>query len=337
MKILIAGFGSIGRRHFRNLKSLGESDFVFLRTGRSTLPVDEIAEYPVEVDISAALKYAPDAVVIANPTSLHLDVAIDAARQGCHIFMEKPISHSLERVDELDGVLQSGRSKFYVGFQFRFNPGLRKIDNLLKESTVGQPVSVRVHWGEYLPGWHPWEDFRQGYAARTELGGGVVLTLCHAFDYLRWLLGDCSQLWALTGNQGLGLDVEDTAEIGLRFKNGVIGSVHLDYVQRPGKHTLEIIGTQGTIGWNGADSIVELNAIGRDNHDNSGNAGLVSQKFPPPEGFERNVMFLDETQHFLDVVYGRDEPCCTLKDGVQALRMALAVHESSTSGKVIQL
>jgi predicted dehydrogenase len=251
--------------------------------------------------------------------------------------MEKPISNTLERVDELAEILKSSGSKLYVGFQFRFNPGLRQIATLLKEGAAGRLASVHVHWGEYLPDWHPWEDYRQSYAARTELGGGVVLTLCHAFDYLRWLLGDVSELWAFAGDQSLGLAVEDTAEIGLKFKSGVIGSVHLDYVQRPGKHLLEIIGTEGTIQWNGADNIVQLYSTRQVNRNNAGNGGLESKKFPPPEGFERNKMFLEETQHFLDVVYGRDEPLCTLDDGIQALRIALAAHESSASGKLVVL
>jgi len=334
MKFLIAGFGSIGRRHFRNLQSAGETDFVFLRTGKSTLPDHEISGYPVEKEIDIALGHSPDVVIIANPTSLHLDVAIPAARNGCHIFMEKPISNSLERVDELAEILKSSSSKFFVGFQFRFNPGLRQIATLLNERVIGRLVSVRVHWGEYLPDWHPWEDFRQSYAARAELGGGVVLTLCHAFDYLRWLLGDVTEVWAFTGNESLGIGVEDMAEIGLKFKSGIIGSVHLDYVQRPGKHLMEIIGTQGTIEWNGADNIVQLYATGLHNRDI---VGMESKSYPPPEGFERNMMFLDETKHFLDMIHGRSEPLCTWDDGIQALRIALAAHESSASGKLVAL
>src|SRR5512142_2715742 len=101
MKYLIAGFGSIGRRHLRNLRALGEEDILLLRSHHSTLPDDEIAGLPVETELRAALSHKPDGVIIANPTALHLDVAIPAAEAGCAILMEKPISHSLERVDDL--------------------------------------------------------------------------------------------------------------------------------------------------------------------------------------------------------------------------------------------
>src|SRR5512142_2668102 len=102
MKTLIAGLGSVGRRHFRNLIALGEKDIVLLRTRKATLPDDELAGYPVEIDLKEALqKHRPDAVIVANPTSMHLDVAIPAAEAGCHLLLEKPVSNALDRLDLL--------------------------------------------------------------------------------------------------------------------------------------------------------------------------------------------------------------------------------------------
>ena len=102
MKFLIAGLGSIGRRHFRNFIALGEKDIILLRTRKATLPDDELAGYVVETDIHEALKkHKPDAVVVANPTALHLDIAIPAAEAGCAILLEKPVSDSLDRLDIL--------------------------------------------------------------------------------------------------------------------------------------------------------------------------------------------------------------------------------------------
>ena len=112
MKFLIAGLGSIGRRHLRNLLALGERDIVLLRTHKATLPDDELAGYPVETDIHDALqKHTPDAVIVANPTALHLDIAIPAAEAGCHILLEKPISDSLDRVEELKKAAQKSGSR----------------------------------------------------------------------------------------------------------------------------------------------------------------------------------------------------------------------------------
>ena len=94
--------------------------------------------------------------------------------------------------------IEQNHSQVLVGFQFRFHPGLQQVKKLLDEGAIGKPISAHAHWGEYLPDWHPWEDYKQGYAARPELGGGVVLTLSHPLDYLRWLLGEVESLSAFT-------------------------------------------------------------------------------------------------------------------------------------------
>jgi len=327
MKILIAGLGSIGRRHLKNLLALGESDILLYRTYHSTLPDDELKEFPVEQDISAALTHKPDAVVISNPTSMHLDIAIPAAEAGCFIFLEKPISHSLAGINELQAALQRGGSQVFVGFQFRFHPGLQLVKRLLSDGSIGRPISARAHWGEYLPHWHPWEDYRRGYSARSDLGGGVLLTLCHPFDYLRWLFGEVDSLWAFTGKLGdLDLEVEDTAEVGLRFTSGILGSLHLDYTQRPPAHYLELIGTNGTIRWDNDTGTVKQYRGADDRW----------QTFPTPENFERNDLFLSQMGHFLDIVNGVAEPLCTLDDGIRALQLALAAHQSSKQGKLIK-
>ncbi len=168
MRFLIAGFGSIGRRHFRNLRSLGVEDIIFYSTNKSTNKRGEISDFIVETDLEKALAHKPDAVIVSNPTSMHLDIAIPAAKAGCHLLIEKPLSHSLERIDELSKIVDQTRKKVLIGFQFRYHPGLHQVKKLLTEEEIGKLLSVRSHWGEYLPSWHPWENYRDGYSARTD-------------------------------------------------------------------------------------------------------------------------------------------------------------------------
>lgn len=327
MKTLIAGFGSIGRRHLNNLRALGETDFVLLRSHRSTLPEDDIKGLPVETDIAAALKHKPDALVVANPTALHLDVAIPAARAGCSILMEKPVSHNMERVDELQAALRQGGGRFLTGFQFRFHPALRQVKTWLEAGTIGEPVSCVVRWGEYLPGWHPWEDYRNSYSARVDLGGGVVNTLSHPLDYQRWFFGEVELLSAFTSNRGLDLQVEDTAEINLKFKNGVLSATHLDYVQRPGEHTLKISGTRGTITWDNATASARCF---------DPEPGQWSD-FKPEAGFERNTLFMDEMRHFIELVKGTVKPICTLEDGLAVVHLTDAIHQSAKEAGTVRV
>jgi len=326
MKFLIAGFGSIGRRHFRNLLTLGEKDIIFYRTHQSTLDQAELSGFQVETSLEAALAHRPDAVIVANPTALHLDVAIPAAQQGCHLLLEKPISHNLERVGELEAALKSGGGQALMGFQYRFHPGLRQVEHWLRDKAAGRLFSASVCWGEFMPGWHPWEDYRRSYSARADLGGGVVLTLCHPFDYLRWLLGDIRSLSAFTGKiSDLDIAVEDMADVLLKFDGGTSASVHLDYYRQPGEHSLDLVCSDGTIRWDNTTSSASLYRADEKSW----------MEAPAPAGFERNALFMDEMAHFLRVMRGEESPLCSLADGVRTLEVTLAVHRSSQEGKVI--
>ena len=318
MKFLIAGLGSIGRRHLRNLVALGENDILLYRTHRGTLEDEELAAFPVETELAAALGQQPDAVIVSNPTALHMSVAIPAAQAGCTLFLEKPIASQLEELGALEEVLNYRKNKVFSAYQFRFNPGLQKIKELLEQGAIGRPLTFHCHWGEYLPDWHPWEDYRQSYAARRNLGGGVVLTLCHPLDYLSWLFGNVRELFAYTAKlSDLEVDVEDTADALLQFEEGVQGSLHLDYFRQPKRHDLEISGTSGTLCWDYESSAVRL-----------AQGTQAEQVFPAPEGFERNQMFVDEMRHFIQVVKGEAEPLCTYADGKGSLELAWGILQA---------
>jgi predicted dehydrogenase len=336
MRFLIVGLGSIGRRHFRNLVSLGQKDIVLLRSHHATLPDDELAGYPVETRLDKALeRQKPDAVIIANPTALHMDAAVPAAAAGCHILLEKPISDSLERLDLLRQTARKSGSRILVGFQFRYHPAILKARDLIQNGMVGRLLTVHAHWGEYLPNWHPWEDYRLSYAARADLGGGVLNTLIHPFDYLRFMAGEVQSLWAFAERVSpLELNVEDIAEVGLRFSNGAVGGLHVNYFQRPPVHRFEIVGSNGTLAWDNRDGILHISHL----PDPFGSYGPkpsepVTESFEPSVGFERNDMFVAQMRHFLNVVSEGIAPLCSLDDGILALKMVLGAKRSAQNGR----
>ncbi len=328
-RTLIAGLGSIGRRHLRNLVALGESDIVLLRSHHATLPEQELAGYPVETDLTEALKkHRPEAVIVANPTALHLDIAIPAAETGCAILLEKPISNSTLRLDKLQAATNKSGAKVLVAFQFRFHPSLLCAKQLISDGELGRLISAHVHFGEYLPAWHPWEDYRKGYAARADLGGGVVLTQCHSLDYLPWLVGPVKSAWGLVARlSDLEVDVDDTAEIGLQFEGGALGSLHLDYNQQPPSHTFDVVGTRGSLKCDLSDGAVNIYRAEKKEW----------ETYPLPSTWERNVMFMDEMKHFMAVARGEAQPACSLEDGIRVMKLISAVGESQKTGHLIEL
>jgi predicted dehydrogenase len=328
MRLLIVGLGSAGRRHLRNLAALGQQDIVLLRSGKSTLPEAELDGYPAVHDLEAALQAGAQAAVIATPTALHLEAAIPLARAGCHLLLEKPVSHTLAGVDELSKAARQGGARIMVAFQYRYHPGLQAVEHWVRSGAIGRPYHARAHYGDFLPAWHPWEDYRASYSARPELGGGVVLTLCHPLDYLLWLMGAVRRVAASVGSRGdLGIPVEDTADALLELEGGASGSVHLDYLQRPPEHRLEILGTAGTIRWDQADGAARLDRA----------AGGAQEIIEAPQGYERNHMFLAEMQRFLAVVEAGESPWPNLEDGIRALALGAAILESSRRGTRVEL
>jgi predicted dehydrogenase len=344
MKVLIAGLGGIGQRHVRNLRALlgSEVEIIAYRVRKmapllteqfhivSGSGVEE--EYSIRTyeDLDQAMAQEPEVVFICNPTSLHLPVALIAARAGCHLFLEKPLSHNYEGIEELIALVERKRLVALLGYQMRFHPCLQSLRSLLQQRLIGHVLAVRVEVGEYLPGWHPYEEYRQMYASRSELGGGVILSQIHELDYIYWLFGFPRRIFALGGHlSSLEIDVEDTASI---LMDCVVGGkpvpihVHQDYVQRPPSRTCQVIGDDGKI-------LLDFHALTLQVFGSRGEL-TESHSF---DSFQRNELFMDELKHFLNCLDGKEAPVVTVRDGAQSLRMALAAKESLQTGRVVEL
>ncbi|WP_447603673.1 Gfo/Idh/MocA family protein [Nitrospira sp. Nam80] len=343
MKCLFAGLGSIGQRHVRNLRHLlGETvEITAYRTVNKSpllnpdMTVRRHATVEAAYNIRSfsrlddALAAKPDAVFITNPNSLHLSVALEAAKAGCHLFIEKPLSDSLDGVKELIEITDRQRLVTFVAYQFRFNRGLRRIKSLLEERRLGRIVAAHVVNGEYLPDWHPYEDYRLSHAARRELGGGSLRIQTHELDYALWLFGMPRSVYAVGGHLSeLEIDVEDSVSIllscedhGKRFPV----HIHLDYLQRPAQRMCEVVGDAGKVRYDFYANTIEF----FDLH-------ARTREVMEFCGFDRNDMFVEELRHFLAAVHGDTPPLVDLHEAVRSLRISLAADESLHKGTVVQ-
>jgi predicted dehydrogenase len=340
------GLGAIGQRHLRNLREIlgDELEVLAWRTRRLNhvltpqMQVEQNAELESRFNISVfdelaeALAQKPDIAIIANPTHAHIPAAIEAARAGCHLFLEKPLSHNLDGIQELQEIVRAKNLVAFVGYQLRFHPCYKLVRELLQKNAIGNLLAVRIAFGEYLPGWHPYEDYRESYAARRELGGGVVLTQIHDLDIALWLFGMPRRVFALGGHfSDLELNVEDTVSMLLQCEYSQRGQdtralpVHVqqDYLQKPGTRSLEIVGDKGKIALDYQLAQVEVF------HSDCERAEIHCF-----ENFDRNQIFLEEMQHFLDCVKTGGEPSITIEDGAQSLKIALAALRSLETGNV---
>ena len=344
MKFLFAGLGSIGQRHLRNLRTLmgGDCEVLAYRArGRDQVLTDRMqlesgtslaSKYGVQefTDLGDALSQEPDVAFITNPTRFHIPVAIEAARAGCHLFIEKPLSDSESGLTELQDTVASAGLVAMVGFQFRFDPCLLQIKAWLEQGRAGHPVAAGFEIGEYLPNWHPYEDYRESYASRKELGGGAITTQTHELDCALWLFGMPSRVFALGGHlSNLEVDVEDTASMVLGFptaRGELPVQIHLDYLRWPPVKECTIVGDEGQMSWeyHGSRATLTDRATGE----------IETKEYP---NIQRNQLFLDELNHFLACVRGEATPMVGLEDGAKSLRMALAAKRSMETGQVVEL
>ncbi len=329
MLFLVVGCGSIGKRHIRNLKALGAGEIIAhdLNMERCR-EVEQEYKFKTYDNLDEALAQQPNAAFICTPTSLHIPPALLVARNGCHLFIEKPLSHSLGGVDELLELVAQKNLVTLVGCNMRFHPSIALMKKLLEEGEIGKVLSARVQAGQYLPDWHPREDYRQGYSANKALGGGILLDGIHEIDYITWFLGAVSRIFCFAGKlSSLEIDTEDTAEILLWLKTGAIAEVHLDYIQRPYGRSCQLLGEEGTILWDFQDKRVKLYST----------RTREWQMFNEKPDYDINQMYIGEIKHFIRCLEGKDRPMQDVEAGKKALEIVLAAKESTKTGKVVNL
>ncbi len=337
MRILIAGLGAIGQRHARNLRALHGKGVELLAFRRrrlrhvvtESLQADSSRNVEAELDLTVfenldeALAARPDAVFVCTPSSQHIEIAQRAADAGCHLFIEKPVSHTLHGVEALRDTVASRRLVALVGCQWRYHPCVRWLRDLLQSDTLGRLTRAEIDYAEYLPDWHPYEDYRTSYAARADLGGGVVLTQIHDYDLAWWLFGPMSGVTASGGHLStLEIDVEDTVQARLEGK-AVPVCVRQTFASRPPRRVINVTGERGSV-------TVDLLA-GRVSTDVDG----VSA--PSFEGYQRNQMFMDEARHFSACVTGHAQPAVPLDEGIAVLRLAVAVKNAMRIGHAVEM
>ena len=324
--VLVVGTGSIGARHIVNLLSLGAN--VLTYSYRRERPPESWHGNVRSFDnLEAAFTAAPDAIVIANRTDQHIDVALRGARHGCALFIEKPLSYSLTGVDEL---LRESEARALVvesGFMLRLHPNLLWLKSFLEAGELGDLFYGRAVVGQYLPEWRPAQDYRVSYSASSACGG-VIFDLVHELDLVAWLFGRIEAAQAMTAKAAcLEIQSEAIGQIGLRTASGLLAQVHMDYVRPVYARTLEVVGSRGVLSWDYVAGTVAITTPD----------GATRIAHQVPTGFVRNDLFLAYMRHFLARLADPSlAAASSLKDGIAALRAALACHQSAAEGHLVR-
>jgi len=323
LNILLIGAGSIGKRHIANLLSLGYNNISVVT--RSHLP-EELLHLTTYKTIAGALQNSIfDVAFICTPTALHIEnLQLLLEKQIKNIYIEKPLSHTVENIKQVLDLASGYDNNIVVGYDLHFDPGVQKVYELLQAGTIGRVLSVNAFVGQYLPLWRPYEDHRTGMSAKKSTGGGVLLDIVHEFDYLYWLNGATETVAGLNTNSGtLEIETEEVAEVILKYANGSIGSVHLDYMQPSLVRYCIITGAKGSITCNMADKKVTWAM-------HNGDKGEFNY-----ETFERNDRFKEIVKNFLE--NKGDYRLTSLQNALESLYIVEAAKYSSANNCMVNL
>jgi predicted dehydrogenase len=329
-RILVSGVGSAGERHIRNLIALGQTQIAVHRSrGLPFRTLDR--EFAAYGDLGRALdEWRPDVVFVTGPTSTHLPVATAAAEAGAHLFVEKPVADSIDGIERLEAALALHGRSLMVGYMLRFHPLLRQMRDWLTDGRLGRPLHWRSIWGEYLPDWHPWEDYRESYAARRSLGGGPALTFSHDIDLALWLFGSVERGCSMTLPESpLRMDVPAGVDLLLRHANGVLANLHLDFYQRPAQRSYELIGTRGRAALDYVSGTLTRHAHPDDDAVSPDGLDLAApvEVVQLPRDWSRNDMFVAEIEYFLACLERGQAPSPGLEEGLCSVRLAGALQD----------
>jgi predicted dehydrogenase len=317
LSVLIAGCGSIGKRHARVLGILGVKDIRACDPApaqRQSLAAESpgVRRYD---SYDAGLLDRPDTVLICTPPAMHIPQACQAIRAGCHVLTEKPLSDKTDGIDELETLAKASGKKVMVALCFRFHEGLLRAKNYLDAGRIGRLVSIRALMGEHLP------DIRADYKSLYLAQYNGAFELMHDLDLAMWYAGQpVKKVHCAYGNYSdIGIRSPDVAEFLLDFEDRCIATVHLDFFQRPRRRQMELIGTKGTM-------TVEFARWDR----------FTVSIFEASRGewsveeiaTDRDDMFRAEDREFLEAV-AEDKPFhCTIAEGRKSLEAVLTAQRA---------
>lgn len=317
LKHLVIGGGSIGQRHLKNLRALGCVNLYCLRRGDDKTFAHKF-NTKILTNEQSALELAPDIIYVCTPTSLHIDGFKLAVKCNSHLFMEKPLTHNRLTLDYMHRTWGNDRV-FFIGYMLRYHPMVIKLKRMVADRVIGEIYTGRFEFGSYLPDWHPYEDYRKSYAARVDLGGGVINTVSHEVDLIWNIFGTPTALVTRKANYDLlRIDAEEIAESIFSYEKRMI-SLGLNYLQKKYNRCIKLLGDEGELYWDWANEEIRVRTYCGDEQTRS-----------IKESFDINDLYVNEIKHFFTLVDNNEiHHNLDFNYAVKNTELLLQMHESA--------
>jgi predicted dehydrogenase len=322
MRVLVVGYGSIGKRHVGNLLQRDDVEQIFVLTKidpfllNFKVPKNVTFIKPSESsthDLSCleSINFSKsDFAIIANETSKHMDSAISLGKLGINLFIEKPLTHTLNRVMELKKVADEMKIKVMVGYNLRFLEIMTTIKEYLSQGLMGNIYFAKIEVGQYLPSWRNDVDYRSTYSASKSMGGGVSLDLSHEIDYMKYLFG-FPLSWKIVKGKVSDLEItSDDIFEGVYRYNTYLCNIHMDYLQQHKRRQCRIVGSKGSLICDFVEKRLELQSIVD-----------TELLIDDPVAFDVDKTYKIELGQFIQAIQRDETPAITLADGIDALKL----------------
>jgi predicted dehydrogenase len=271
------------------------------------LAASEIGADRVVTSIDEALEYTPSWALVAAPANRHIALSLPFLGRGVPTLIEKPLATDVEATD----VLAPFEALIDVGYFLRHLTSLQLLRRVVRAGEIGQVLSARIEVGQFLPDWRAGIRYQDSVSARKNLGGGALLELSHEVDYMCWIFGVPSSVYASVTQTGtLDVDVEDQVEAVFEYASGPTVSLHLDLLQRVATRTCKVVGTTGTLIWDYLQNrLIRLEPDGE------------QELFVPSEEWDNNQIYCDELISFSQFASGKARSTV----GLQAARQVVSI------------
>jgi predicted dehydrogenase len=326
LKILVVGLGSMGKRRIRNLQYLNQGVVIGFDP-REDRCKEAFEKYGIKTfdDIAVALNEKPNAMVISTPPDLHMRYAKIALDNKIHFFTEASVVQ-----DEMVEVIQMLKKSDKIGLPsctMRYHPIVNQIRELLVKNIIGQPLSFIYHSGQYLPDWHPWEDYRKFYVSKRETGACREIV---PFE-LVWLIDLFGKIKTVTGRKSklsnLEADIDDMYNVLLEFDNGIEATMTVDVIARYPYRQIKILGETGVISADWSERIVKYYTKENGWNETKTDDGDIEKGYIHGEG-----TYIEEMNHFLETIQNKIKQPYTFEEDLNILKILESIEKSSDKG-----
>jgi len=332
LKFLQIGLGSMGKRRIRNLLYNGiksEQIFGFDIINNRCIEVKKLHNIKTTNNYKDALKFNPDVFVISTPPDAHSKYFLKAVKDKKHVFVEHPtVDTGYEKMLKLlDGSFVAAPS-----CSWRFHPAVKKLKEIVVKEKIGKILSFQYHMGQYLPNWHPWEDYRKVYFSK-KITGACREMFTFELGWLSYILNlKTIKIGGFTKKiSDLDMSADDIYSAVASFKNNIIGTMVIDLLSKKTFRTLRIIGSDGVLEWEWLDNEIKLfEAKNKKTQIIKLTKGHSEKNYVTTEN-----MYEEEIKFFLDAISKKKKYPFTFKENHHYLKTMFALEKSSKSGKII--